>query len=100
MLLHGNIRTFALVAILPPGEALAGDVSTLQPLTPTEVEQAVAALRQHPLGVDQDVRVSLGGLQSKLLLVQVDGGWARPVGEVRARTSSSLTRQSFRPCSQ
>src|ERR1700691_1332905 len=68
------------VAILPPGEDLAGDVSTLQPLTPTEVEQAVAALRQHPLGVDQDVRVSLGGLQSKLLLVQVDGGWARPVG--------------------
>jgi HipA-like protein len=68
------------VAILPPGEDLAGDVSTLQPLTPAEVEQAVAALRQHPLGVDQDVRVSLGGLQSKLLLVQVDGGWARPLG--------------------
>src|SRR5580693_20549 len=67
-------------AILPPGEDLAGDVSTLQPLTPTEVEEAVAALRQHPLGVDRDVRVSLGGLQSKLLLVQVDGGWARPVG--------------------
>ena len=67
-------------AILPPGEDLAGDVSTLQPLTPTEVEEAVAALRQHPLGVDRDVRVSLGGLQSKLLLVQVDGGWARPAG--------------------
>jgi serine/threonine-protein kinase HipA len=58
----------------------AGDVSTQQPLTPAEVEQAIATLRQHPLGVDQDVRVSLGGLQSKLLLVQVDGGWARPAG--------------------
>jgi hypothetical protein len=44
------------------------------------MEQAVATLRQHPLGIDQDVRVSLRGLQSKLLLVQVDGGWARPVG--------------------
>jgi serine/threonine-protein kinase HipA len=68
------------VATLPPGEDLTGDVSTPQPLTPAEVEQAVATLRQHPLGVDQDVRVSLGGLQSKLLLVQVDGGWARPRG--------------------
>jgi serine/threonine-protein kinase HipA len=68
------------VAILPPGEDLTADAGPPQPLTPAEVEQAVAALRQHPLGVDQDVRVSLGGLQSKLLLVQVDGGWARPVG--------------------
>lgn len=68
------------VAVLPPGEDLAADAGALQPLTSAEVEQAVGALRQHPLGVDQDVRVSLGGLQSKLLLVQVDGGWARPVG--------------------
>ena len=68
------------VALLLPGERLAADVGPLQPLTPAEVEQAVATLRQHPLGVDQDVRVSLGGLQSKLLLVQVDGGWARPEG--------------------
>ena len=68
------------VAILPPGEDLVGDLSAPQPLTSAGVAQAVAALRQHPLGVDQDVRVSLGGLQSKLLLVQVDGGWARPVG--------------------
>jgi serine/threonine-protein kinase HipA len=68
------------VAILPPGEDLVADVSVLAPLTPAEVAKAVAGLRQHPLGVDQDVRVSLGGLQSKLLLVQVDSGWARPVG--------------------
>jgi serine/threonine-protein kinase HipA len=44
------------------------------------VDEEVATLRQHPLGVDEEVRVSLGGLQSKLLLVQVDGGWARPLG--------------------
>ena len=68
------------VAVLPPGEALAHRADAVQPLTPAEVEEAVASLRQHPLGVDEDVRVSLGGLQSKLLLVQVDGGWARPVG--------------------
>jgi len=68
------------VAVLPPGEYLAQRANAVQPLTPAEVEEAVASLRQHPLGVDEDVRVSLGGLQSKLLLVQVDGGWARPVG--------------------
>ncbi|MCL2583252.1 MAG: HipA domain-containing protein [Streptosporangiales bacterium] len=60
-----------------PPQAMSGP---LQPLTESEVGEAVAALRQHPLGVDEDVRVSLGGLQSKLLLVQVDGGWARPLG--------------------
>jgi serine/threonine-protein kinase HipA len=68
------------VAVLPPGEDLAAGTGAAQPLTPAEVERAVATLRQHPLGVDEEVRVSLGGLQSKLLLVQVDGGWARPVG--------------------
>ncbi|MGH3282266.1 MAG: type II toxin-antitoxin system HipA family toxin [Trebonia sp.] len=68
------------VAALPPGEDLAPRPDALQPLTPAEVDQAVASLRQHPLGVDDDVRVSLGGLQSKLLLVQVGDGWARPAG--------------------
>jgi serine/threonine-protein kinase HipA len=68
------------VAALPPGEDLLAGNRAVQPLTPAEVQRAVGSLRQHPLGVDEDVRVSLGGLQSKLLLVQVDGGWARPVG--------------------
>lgn len=68
------------VVVMPPGQSLDEASGTLQPLTPAEVGEAVATLRQHPLGVDEDVRVSLGGLQSKLLLVQVDGGWARPVG--------------------
>jgi serine/threonine-protein kinase HipA len=68
------------VAALPPGEDLLAGSRAAQPLTPAEVQRAVASLREHPLGVDEDVRVSLGGLQSKLLLVQVDGGWARPAG--------------------
>ncbi|MGH3262449.1 MAG: type II toxin-antitoxin system HipA family toxin, partial [Trebonia sp.] len=68
------------VAVLPPGSGPAGESEAVRPLTPTEVERAVASLRQHPLGVDEDVRVSLGGLQSKLLLAQVDDGWARPMG--------------------
>jgi serine/threonine-protein kinase HipA len=68
------------VTVTPAGEPVTAAVGELKPLTPDEVGEAVAALRQHPLGVDEDVRVSLGGLQSKLLLVQADGGWARPVG--------------------
>ena len=68
------------VTVAPAGEPVAAAAGELRPLTPDEVGQAVAALRQHPLGADEDVRVSLGGLQSKLLLVQADGGWARPVG--------------------
>ncbi|HCT75773.1 MAG TPA: hypothetical protein DGG94_17380 [Micromonosporaceae bacterium] len=50
------------------------------PLTDSEVASALDALPQHPLGVDIDVRVSLGGLQSKLLLVRTKKGWARPEG--------------------
>lgn len=68
------------VAVTPAGEPVTAGPSELRPLTSDEVGEAVGALRQHPLGVDADVRVSLGGLQSKLLLVQVDDGWARPLG--------------------
>jgi serine/threonine-protein kinase HipA len=68
------------VAVTPPGESLDETAGPLHPLTSAEVGEAVAALRQHPLGVDEEVRVSLGGLQSKLLLVQVGNGWARPFG--------------------
>jgi serine/threonine-protein kinase HipA len=68
------------VAVTPPGQDLGDAAGPLQPLTSGEVGEAVATLRQHPLGVDDEVRVSLGGLQSKLLLVQVDSGWARPLG--------------------
>jgi serine/threonine-protein kinase HipA len=68
------------VAITPPGEDLGEAAGPLRPLTSGQVGEAVATLRQHPLGVDDEVRVSLGGLQSKLLLVQVGDGWARPLG--------------------
>jgi serine/threonine-protein kinase HipA len=70
------------VAVSPAGEPVTAPAGELRPLTPDEVGEAVGTLRQHPLGVDADVRVSLGGLQSKLLLVQIDGGWARPVGGI------------------
>jgi len=68
------------VAVTRPDEHLTGRIAAARPLSDAEVTEAVASLRQHPLGVDEDVRVSLGGLQSKLLLVQTPEGWARPVG--------------------
>lgn len=68
------------VAIVPAGQPPEESAGSVQPLTTDEVGEAVADLQQHPLGVDEEVRVSLGGLQSKLLLVAVGGGWARPAG--------------------
>jgi serine/threonine-protein kinase HipA len=65
------------VSFLPPGEVPAA-VEHVHPLTADELTASVEALPQHPLGADEEVRVSLGGLQAKLLLVRIDDGWARP----------------------
>ncbi len=43
-----------------------------------ELRRLVAELPTHPLGVDDDVPVSLAGLQAKLLMVRTADGWARP----------------------
>ena len=67
------------VAILPAGQVLGDPHRTPLPMTADEVAEAVTSLRQRPLGVDDETRVSLGGLQSKLLLVQTPDGWARPL---------------------
>lgn len=50
------------------------------PLDAQQLEAAVEALPSRPLGVDEDVRASLGGLQAKLLLTRTDSGWCRPAG--------------------
>lgn len=57
----------------PPREAALG------PISPEELEQQIADLPQHPLGADEEVPVSLAGLQHKLLLVRTADGWARPL---------------------
>jgi len=67
------------VTLLPSEEAPPDDLhGALRPMSADEVSEAVSSLRQRPLGVDEETRVSLGGLQSKLLLVQTPEGWARP----------------------
>lgn len=49
------------------------------PLSEVELAAAVEALPSVPLGVGDRVRVSLGGMQAKLLLVRTPGGWAQPL---------------------
>lgn len=54
--------------------------SRAEPLTEDELSRLVANLRKAPLGVDDRVRLSLAGVQEKLLLTLLpDGGWGRPV---------------------
>lgn len=51
----------------------------LEEISRGELAQHIADLPLHPLGADDDVPVSLAGLQRKLLLVRTDRGWARPL---------------------
>lgn len=58
----------------------APTTATAQPLNADELAELVANLRSAPLGIDRDVRLSLGGVQEKLLLARMpDGVWGRPV---------------------
>jgi serine/threonine-protein kinase HipA len=81
--------SYALVAAI--GRDCAGAVSFLdpgapppspgesRPITDDELAASLRDLPTAPLGDDDDVHVSLGGLQAKLLLARVGRGWARPV---------------------
>lgn len=70
------------IVIQPDNEPPPQPPSTLraEPLSESEIESLIANLRAAPLGVDERVRVSLGGVQEKLLLTRMpDGSWGRPV---------------------
>jgi serine/threonine-protein kinase HipA len=70
------------VVIQPAAEAPPPPPSTLRArrLTDEDVEELVANLRTAPLGIGEKVRVSLGGVQEKLLLTRMpDGSWGSPV---------------------
>ena len=58
----------------------APTTSTAERLSPGELEELVKDLRGAPLGAGGRVRVSLAGVQEKLLLTRMpDGSWGRPV---------------------
>lgn len=53
---------------------------TAEPLSDAEIANLVATLRSAPLGVTERVRLSLAGVQEKLVLTRMlDGSWGRPV---------------------
>lgn len=52
----------------------------LEPLTDADIDQRLRDLPDHPLGIDQQVRLSLPGIQNKLLLGRsADGTWHLPI---------------------
>jgi serine/threonine-protein kinase HipA len=72
------------VAVLPPeAEPAPPGGGTLRPLSPRQLEQLVDDLPRNPLGVDArdaGVRLSLGGIQHKLVLAgNVIRGFSQPV---------------------
>jgi serine/threonine-protein kinase HipA len=55
-------------------------IATAERLNDDEIGELVANLRSAPLGVGGRVRISLAGMQEKLLLTKMsDGSWGRPV---------------------
>lgn len=61
----------------PPPRATT---NTAEPLNEDQVLQLLSNLRSSPLGASTRVRVSLAGIQEKLLLTRMtDGHWGRPV---------------------
>jgi serine/threonine-protein kinase HipA len=53
---------------------------TAQPLTADDLGELITNLHRAPLGIDRNVRLSLAGVQEKLLLTRMpDGTWGRPV---------------------
>jgi serine/threonine-protein kinase HipA len=70
------------VVIQPADEPAPPPASTLtaERLNEGQIEGLVANLRTAPLGIDERVRISLAGVQEKLLLTRLpDGSWGRPV---------------------
>ncbi|MGH9092775.1 MAG: HipA domain-containing protein, partial [Acidimicrobiales bacterium] len=70
-------------ALVVQPEADGAPPAPAQPAAPIgsdEVAARIARLPTFPLGVDQRVRVSLPGMQNKLLLTRSGTGWALPTG--------------------
>jgi serine/threonine-protein kinase HipA len=70
------------VVIVPEGQELAPtDTSSVRWLSDEELAEALANLPAHPLGGGTDVRVSLGGVQQKLIVTRAPSGrFGQPLG--------------------
>ena len=69
------------VALVPAGEPFETHEPTYRPLDEEDVAARLAALPTRPLGADPatGVRLSLAGVQPKLLLARFDNHWFEPV---------------------
>lgn len=76
-------RDCAGALVVQPTDAPAPLVPTVlsaEPLSEAQIADLVANLRNVPLGIGTRVRLSLAGVQEKLLLTRMlDGRWGRPV---------------------
>jgi serine/threonine-protein kinase HipA len=70
------------VVLVPEGqEPAATDTSAVRWLSDEELAEALANLPAHPLGGGADVRVSLGGVQEKLIVTRAPSGrFGQPLG--------------------
>lgn len=68
------------LVILPSSEPLPPRrvANASAALGDAELASIIANLRRAPFGVDDNFRISLAGVQEKLVLTRVPGGWARP----------------------
>ncbi len=76
-------RDCAGALVIQPGDEPAPPqptTLTAEPLAEEDIAELVANLRSAPLGASGRVRISLAGVQEKLLLTRMpDGRWGRPV---------------------
>jgi serine/threonine-protein kinase HipA len=72
------------VVVLPAGEEPGNREGEIAPLSEVDLERLIEELPQHPLGIDgkaTGIRLSLGGIQEKLVLVRSPNGeFGRPLG--------------------
>jgi len=69
-----------IVQLADEPEPVRATTRTADPLHDKELDELVVNLRSAPLGAGARVRISLAGVQEKLLLTRMpDGAWGRPV---------------------
>ncbi len=83
--LDGELAGTLLPSDRPEGEP---EPDSLEILSPDRLDEVLTQLPQRPLAADEkgEVRLSLAGAQSKLPVVEVDGGFALPHGSGRPTT--------------
>lgn len=66
------------VSILDSGSPPVADLAAAEGIDDAMVAEEIADLAEHPLGAGADVRLSLAGLQDKLLLCRLPDGRRSP----------------------